>query len=299
MTSAQPRMSPGGATGLSAVRQVIAAVRIVRPLTCIMAGISPACGIVLSGGLPGTAATSVALVMLAMACVMGVANTVNDIVDLPADRVEKAARPLPSGRLGVAQAWTVAGVLAAVAVVASTAIDRRTAGATCALLTLSVLYSYRLKNTVLIGNVAVGVVCAATLLTGAGIGGHPTGPVWVATSTIFLFMLAYEILKTLQDREADTGAGLRTLATVHGPSTSLWAYALTAGSLSLVALGGALVSRHPSLYVLAVLVCLVGPVWAGLVLLTGEGVATEPIARCLTVLRLAWLPGLTSLLLLG
>jgi 4-hydroxybenzoate polyprenyltransferase len=298
--SAPSRLPLNGRATSPILELVVATIQIVRPLTCIMAAISPAYGIFLSGRLSITPITSVGFAMLGMACVMGMANTVNDIIDLPADRMKKMGRPLPSGRLSVSRAWTVAGLLAIGAVSASAELGWWAAGATSALLTLSVMYSYRLKNTVIIGNVTVGFVCASTLLLGAGAGGRLTHQTWVATATIFFFMVAYEIVKTLQDREADAAVSLTTLATMHDPKVSLWAYALTAGSLSLVSLGpGAVMSSHAPLYLLAVLICLVVPVWACLLLLVSEGVSHRPIAQCLTMLRLAWFPALTSLLLLA
>lgn len=289
-------------SGSAVLRRVVAAVRIVRPLTCVVAAIAPVYGVVLSGGMPTTTAGAVGLVALAMACVMGVANTVNDIVDLPADRAEagKARRPLPSARLTVPQAWTVAGALGSAAVAASVELGVPTTVATCALLALSVLYSYRLKDTVLLGNLTVAVVCASTLLTGAVAGGGElTRPVWLATAAILLFMLAYEIVKTVQDADADAAAGLTTVATVHGPAASVRVYTLAAGALAVVTLGGAAASSRPASCIVAVLACVVAPVGSCLVLLVRAGASGRPVARCLVVLRLAWLPALTSLLLLA
>jgi geranylgeranylglycerol-phosphate geranylgeranyltransferase len=167
------------------------------------------------------------------------------------------------------------------------------------LLLLAFAYSYQFKDSVLVGNLVVGVVSCGTLLFGSVASGRVTLSSGVAAGVILLFVIAYEIVKTLQDRDADHAVGLRTLATKHGAGVSVAAYTAVAASLCVAALAvGPLVSSEPLLYLAAVIPCLISPVCSCAYILRAWPNQDRSTARSLLILRLAWFPGLLSLTLL-
>jgi geranylgeranylglycerol-phosphate geranylgeranyltransferase len=279
--------------------RVVATCRILRPVTCLLAALSAACG-----GYLATASFDVgwgqgALSMVCMAGVMGVANAVNDIADLPTDMIGKPWRPIASGRIGIRTAWFVVMALSALTMTTAVVLGATETLFASALLFLAFAYSYRLKDTVLIGNLVVALVCAGTLLFGAVVSGGVSLGSCVAAGSVLLFVVGYEIVKTLQDREADSEAGLRTLATVFEPGVSVAAYTAVAAVLCAAVVGvGAQVSSQPSPYIACAAPFLIAPVCSCACILWSLPDRDKSTARSLLILRLAWFPGLLSLALL-
>jgi geranylgeranylglycerol-phosphate geranylgeranyltransferase len=278
------------------VSRIAATVAIVRPITCLLSATSAACGGYFASGLSLSMTDRGMLSMVSMAGLMGVANAVNDIVDLPADRVGKPRRPLCSGHVSVRVAWMVVATLTILTALSAAALGIAELICAAFLLSLAFAYSYVLKGTVLIGNLVVGAVCGGTMLFGSLVFGRMTPNASLAATVIVLFVVGYEIVKTLQDRDSDAAAGLRTLATTHGPRTSVTAYAVVAAMLCAVAVGiGPLISSTSVACLVFLLLCLILPVCACAWLLHSWQDWHKSAARSLLILRLAWLPGLMSL----
>ncbi|MFD5074262.1 UbiA family prenyltransferase [Streptomyces sp. NPDC058371] len=279
--------------------RIVATCTVVRPITCLLAALSAACGGFLASDLSRLASVRGVLSMLCMAGLMGVANAVNDIVDLPADRISKPQRPIASGRVPVYTAWSVVTALAILTLATAAALGLAETLLASALLFLAFAYSYRFKDTVFVGNVTVGIVCCGTLVFGSLTSGRLTPSSGVAAAVILLFVVAYEIVKTLQDREADSAAGLRTLATAYEPGVSVAAFTAVAAVLCVTALGvGSPFSSEPVPCLVLLLLFLIAPVGLCAHILRTWPDRAGSTARSLLILRLAWFPGLLSLTLL-
>ena len=276
--------------------RVIATCAVIRPLTCLLAAASAGCGGYLVSGLSALTSSRGWLSMVCMASLMGIANTVNDIVDLPADRDGKPQRPIPSGRIGVSLAWGVVVVLTALTMTTALALGPAETAFDGTLVLLAFAYSYRLKNTVLLGNFVVASVCGSTLLFGSLAFTIVTSASSAAAGIILTFVVGYEIVKTLQDQVPDRAAGLRTLATVHGVEASVAAFGGASAITAVTALGlGLSTSSRPWVYLALVVPALIGPLcWCAYTLRSSPDVSRAS-ARSLLVMRLAWLPGLLSL----
>ncbi|MER5469895.1 UbiA family prenyltransferase [Streptomyces sp. NPDC002935] len=279
--------------------RIVSTCRIVRPVTCVLAALSAACGGHLATDSSDGGLGRVLLSMVCMAGVMGVANAVNDIADLPADRIGKPWRPIASGRVGLRTAWFVVLALAALTMTTAFVLGPMETLFAAALLFLAFAYSYRLKDTVLVGNLVVAAVSCGTLLFGAMVSSGMSPRSCVAAGTVLLFVVGYEIVKTLQDRDADGEAGLRTLATAFEPAVSVAAYTAVAAVLCAAVLGvGPPVSSEPSPYLVCVTPFLIAPVCSCTYILWSWPDRDRSAARSLLILRLAWFPGLLSLALL-
>lgn len=166
--------------------------------------------------------------------VVAAVNVVNDIVDVRADAISRPTRPLPAGRVSSPTAWRIAIVQILAALALSTSIPYGVI-VSLTLLFMGIGYSYVLKSTVLVGNFCTALLAATPILYGGWLGAVQTRPLLIAAALIFLFMFAFEVLKTVRDAVADNAAGYHTVATEWGTATTarffrflLTAYALFA-----------------------------------------------------------------------
>ncbi|HEV2751271.1 MAG TPA: geranylgeranylglycerol-phosphate geranylgeranyltransferase [Gemmatimonadales bacterium] len=194
---------------------MIAVLRLVRAQNLLVAAVG-----VLAGGwiaLRGiTTPTVLALAALAAVGFGAAGNTLNDIWDGTADRVNRPGqRPLATGRVarGTADLCVAGGTFlgfAAAALVDGTAV---LVGA--AALAVMVAYSPVLKRRGLPGNVAVALVAGLPLMYGAIAVGRPEAGMvpWTLAAWIHLVR---EVVKDLDDEAGDRALGRRTLPILLG-----------------------------------------------------------------------------------
>lgn len=210
--------------------KVIGYFQLTRPLNLLIAFLS----IFLGGFVTGTIQP---IYRLVCACVSGSlimagANAVNDVFDLEADRINKSERPLPSGRVTVLGAAGWACFLFLAGIFAGSLVHLTAFCIALGSSLLLVLYSYRLKGTVLWGNVTVAFVTGLAFVYG----GLAVGRIRIAAVIgvfAFFFHLAREIIKDVEDMEGDRLQGLRTLPIRYGIKVAM---ACSTGILSLLIL---------------------------------------------------------------
>ena len=163
-----------------------------------------------------------------MAAVLNAAsNTLNQVTDLEADRINKPGRPIPSGRIGAAEAVKAAGALYAAALLLAAV-----AGPQCVWLAgiaalLTVLYSappFRLKAVPYLANVVIAVP-RGVLLKVAGwscVRDFGRAEPWYIGLVFGLFLLGATTTKDFADARGDAAAGFRTLPVVLGPKRAAW-----------------------------------------------------------------------------
>lgn len=157
-------------------------------------------------------------------------NVLNDLADAELDRMAHPGRPLPSGRLSAANAKTFAVLLLALGLWESYAAFG-TATLAFALVNAALLglYEWRVKRAGLPGNLLVALLVASTFAFGAVASGSPPaswGLLWLLMGLAFLANAAREVLKDVEDMEADRGVRA-TLPLRAGPGAArLLAFAL-------------------------------------------------------------------------
>jgi 4-hydroxybenzoate polyprenyltransferase len=158
-------------------------------------------------------------------------------------------------------------------------------------LAMGFFYSLRLRTAIFLSNVFVACVASSPTLYGAQVGlGHSPATI-LAQFLLFLFMLMFEIIKTMRDVPGDNAIGYRTLGTAFGASVilRLW-FSLLALFAGAVFVGGMAVMARPVFYIL---------MFAGV--LTPLGYVALIITRrhdwdqSVRVLTASWLPGLLAL----
>jgi 4-hydroxybenzoate polyprenyltransferase len=167
-----------------------------------------------------------------MAAVLnGASNALNQIYDLEIDRVNKPKRPLPSGRLTVAQAWRFAAAAYAIALWLAWLVApggrRECFWIVLVAAVITVLYSappFRTKRLGIWANVTIAIP-RGVLLKVAG---------WSAVKTVFgvepwyigaifgLFLLGASTTKDFADIEGDQRGGCLTLPIQYGVRRAAW-----------------------------------------------------------------------------
>jgi geranylgeranylglycerol-phosphate geranylgeranyltransferase len=146
-------------------------------------------------------------------------NAWNDYVDIEIDRINKPQRPLPSGRISPEGAliFSIAGT--AISLVIAALINPPAFFIAFGSNVLLYLYSWKLKCTVLLGNIAVAAVVALSFIFG-GVAAGSIQPILLLSATVFFAILGREILKTMADYKGDLQHNCRTIAIVWGRGIS-------------------------------------------------------------------------------
>jgi 4-hydroxybenzoate polyprenyltransferase len=221
---------------------------------------------------------------------------VNDCYDLAVDALGKPHRPIPSGRVSGSLAAAFAASLAAAALALSAILGWVFAMIALGAVVLSWAYSFRLKNTLLLGNGAVALLVVAALVYGALTAGPPGAAVWLAAAISFPYIVAQEALFNLEDEDQDRSAGLHTTATRLGADrTARLVRAILAVFIVLALVPPA--GLASATYFTAALVLLVLP--AGILIrLLRRPLSAAAVARAAKLSRLVWLASFVPLGLL-
>ena len=170
----------------------------------------------------GTASSWLFMVLAGVtgAFVAAGANAVNDAFDVEIDRINRPDRPLPRGALTIQDARRMWLVLSLIALGINIFLNP----VALALVTFSIavlyFYSARLKKTVLIGNIVVGLMTGMACIYGGAVIGCVERAV-VPALFAFLINLARELLKDVEDMEGDRKGNAVTLPIKYGVRTAL------------------------------------------------------------------------------
>jgi geranylgeranylglycerol-phosphate geranylgeranyltransferase len=191
---------------------------LLRPVNVVMVMVGVGLGGVLSGSvgaLEGETGVRLLTAALSAALIAGAANSLNDALDLEIDRVNRPARPLPSGLVSGATARLVWGVGTVAGVALGASLSSTHLALALGAAGLLVVYNVSLKRVLLLGNVVVAFVISLALVYGGWTAGS-LRPALVGAGFAFLTTLAREIVKDIEDVAGDAAAGARTLPLVYG-----------------------------------------------------------------------------------
>lgn len=147
-------------------------------------------------------------------------NIFNDIRDIEIDKINRPQRPLPSGFFSISQAYFFYFLFLLLSVFLGFSLSSEAATIIILAQILLILYSFRLKSTVLAGNLLIGVLTAAAFIFGAQLGGEVSRAFFPALIAGFANVLR-EIVKDIQDIEGDQKGNLGTLPLIYGVHSSL------------------------------------------------------------------------------
>lgn len=177
---------------------------LLRPGNCAMTAFAVAVGAYIQAGAAITGfGQQVALAAIAGFAFAGAGNALNDYVDRAIDARAHPQRPLPSGRALPADALAVQGAAFIAALVAAALVSLLCLMFVGAALALMVAYDLRLKRHGLPGNVIIGVLTGAPFVFGALAVGAISGAALVLALLAVLATLGREIVKDVEDVDAD------------------------------------------------------------------------------------------------
>jgi len=220
---------------------------------------------------------------------------INDYCDVIEDSIGKPQRPIPSGHVSRRLAGTFASAIAVIALVTSAFLGISSLLFAIAMVGISAAYSFRLKNTVILGNIAVALLVTSVLFYGAFIVGRLNVSIWMAAIITFPYILALEALFNLEDEECDRLAGLRTTATQLGIDCTATYVRTILTVTMLIALVPWFFGLASDIYLGALTVCVLTPL-ALMIFLLRRPLSRLAVGNAVKLSRLVWV---TSLLPLG
>jgi len=200
------------------MNKIFLLLKISRPVNVLISFLTIIIAAELAGGLDPI--KNVVLAALCAALITIGANVINDYYDIEIDKINKPKRPLATGQLKKKDAiiffvtvYSIAWALALIISVWMFLIAFTTG-------IILFFYSYRLKRTILWGNLTVSFATAMAFVYGGLAVGYFKETFFPAAFA-FLFHLGREILKDIQDIEGDTQGGAITFPIKYGIPRSL------------------------------------------------------------------------------
>jgi geranylgeranylglycerol-phosphate geranylgeranyltransferase len=167
--------------------------------------------------------------------------TLNDIYDLPADRVNNPTRPLVEGKIRLSEARTLSVLLSALSIAFAIILGFLTTLIALFALYLMIYYNTRGKRTGLLGNVVVSFNVALPFFYGGVAVNALRSLLFIFSILAFLANLGREVAKGIPDAVGDRETGIRTIAVMHGER-------IAAGGASALFVAASLLSLTPILF---------------------------------------------------
>lgn len=188
---------------------------LVRVPNCLMIGLAVIVGEAIAlGSLPSF--SQAAYGFLTASLLLAGTMVLNDIRDVQIDRVNTPDRPIPSGRIGIREAYGLSIVLSSLAIVSSAMLGDLTLLTALVALVLMAYYNTHGKKTGLLGNAVVSFNVALPFLFG-GLAVNNLRPLlFIFFLLAFLANMAREVAKGITDIAGDNAKGVRTVAVSMG-----------------------------------------------------------------------------------
>ena len=192
-------------------------IEMMRPNNGVLAILGIIIGAVVAGTLSLPMAVLLAVVVSFL--INGAGNVINDYFDHKIDKVNRPKRPIPSGRVKRNGALAFFLLLTVIGLALSYFISNDFLLIAVINTVVSFVYSWKLKGTPFVGNVAVSWLAGSTFLAAALIKfNFATIPqsVLILASIAFLGTLSREIFKDIEDVKGDKSEGAKTLPIAVG-----------------------------------------------------------------------------------
>jgi geranylgeranylglycerol-phosphate geranylgeranyltransferase len=144
--------------------------------------------------------------------ISGSANISNDYFDRAVDRINQPKRPLPSGRISVAELWTLFLFFTAAGLATATLLGSFVLVLSAAAWGIALLYNIKFKEMGLFGNLTVAFCVAMTVIIGGVTIGVINGIVLTFAALAFLFDLGEEIAADAMDVIGDELRSSKSIA---------------------------------------------------------------------------------------
>jgi geranylgeranylglycerol-phosphate geranylgeranyltransferase len=221
------------------------------------------------------------------------ANAINDAFDIEIDRINRPDRPLPRGELTPRNARLMWLIVSTAALGINLFLNLGAFLIVLLSIVLLYFYSARLKRTILIGNIVIGLMTGMAFIYGGVVVDNVERAIVPAIFAFFL-NLARELLKDIEDIEGDRRENAVTLHIKYGIKRSL-----VLATISLLILIGTTIAAlrydlYHSAFLFIVLVadCLI---CVSMILMWRDN-SLKTIRRVSTILKLSMIVGLFSII---
>lgn len=192
--------------------------KIIRPVNCLITFIA----IIVSGLIctkNNNISTNLFLAGLVGFLITAAGNSINDIIDIDIDRINRPNRPLPSLIITLKQAWVLFVMLVTTSLVLSLFLNQFAFLIVLLSNVLLILYSLTIKKVTLFGNIVISFLTAYAFIFGGIVVENVKGALIPAVFA-FLINLIREMIKDMEDVKGDKLAGLNTFPIKFGSTAS-------------------------------------------------------------------------------
>jgi geranylgeranylglycerol-phosphate geranylgeranyltransferase len=192
--------------------QIKGLVYLIRPFTSLTGAITTMLGCYVAGSRDWHI-----LLMAGLVAYLVSASSIawNDFLDHEIDKINQPQRAIPAGLVSPRAAWIFSIFLAILAVIVAYFIHAAAFWVALLACLMLYFYSWKLKSTVLLGNLVTASIAALSVIFGGVAAGNILPTIWLA-AIIITTIMSREVLKTMADYEGDLHQKCRTIATVWG-----------------------------------------------------------------------------------
>jgi geranylgeranylglycerol-phosphate geranylgeranyltransferase len=204
------------------------ALRIIRPVNCVMMGFAILVGAAIGGGSGViSSARELLLAFLTGFFMTGSANAVNDYYDREIDGINEPGRPIPSGAVSPNEALVISGAFSVLGLAAAWMTSLGNLAVAVFAWVAMMAYSTFVKRTGFLGNLIVSACVSLPFIYGGSIaGGESLSSSLVFALIAFLTSTGREVTKGIVDVDGDRALGIRTVAVSKGARFASWLSAL-------------------------------------------------------------------------
>ncbi|MFL3006258.1 MAG: geranylgeranylglycerol-phosphate geranylgeranyltransferase [Candidatus Neomarinimicrobiota bacterium] len=207
---------------------------LIRPLNVLVSGLAMIISAAILDNL-GQELMVILIVLVVITYTAG-ANSINDVLDLEIDKVNRPSRPIPSKNVERNKALIFSFFLFLVGSVLSLQLPPNAYFISIVVsMPLIVIYSTHLKSKPLIGNIAVSFIIGLSFIF-CGTVFENINPMWTPGLLAFSLTLIREITKDIADFEGDQIAKHNTYPIQHGIKGAIKLISFLSGVVCLVAL---------------------------------------------------------------
>lgn len=281
--SRRHRMSTAlGASFKETGERLAAALRITRPHLSSLSGAYVFLGAYLgSEDMHFTA--SIAKSALVAILVVAFGFTLNDCVDVKADQINNAARPLPSGRLSLRFAQGLAATLVLAAVCIASTLEPQMFVLSAINVILTAAYSLYLKDMAILGNLCMAFLISTLFVFGGLSVGQLNRRIYLAAVLAFLLQCAQEVLWSIKGMAGDAAAGVNTTALRFGRDQALVIFHVLFTLTSVVSLAACAAGFVPARFGWAAIPILIIPNITALVIQSRSWPAERKLNLIITI----------------
>lgn len=221
------------------------------------------------------------------------ANAINDVFDIEIDRINKPSRPLPSGELSIYDAKRFWFITSFFAILINFFVNAYALLIVVFAIALLYYYSFKLKQTVLIGNITVSLMTAMAFIYGGVVSENVLRAIIPALFAFFV-NLARELIKDIEDIEGDRQKGAVTFAVKYGVRKSIFLSSIILLMLILITIAVALYGSYNISFLYIVFIADLFFIWIVVTLL--KDYSLPKIKRASILLKICMVIGLLSII---